>query len=79
MPEEVKAWNWSLEEVYPTLYLDALVVEVKDHHQLGTRPPHRGRGDPDGVKHALGSGCRREGAKFWGGVLAELETAGPKC
>ena len=36
--EEVKAWQVRpLELVYPILYLDALVVKVRDNHAVATR------------------------------------------
>jgi putative transposase len=51
--EEVKAWQARpLEELYPILYLDALVVKVRDGHQVRNRAAHLAVGvDLDGVKH----------------------------
>ena len=38
--DEVKAWQARpLEEVYPIIYLDALVVKVRDGHQVRNRRP----------------------------------------
>jgi putative transposase len=77
--EEVKAWqNRPLEEIYPIIYLDALVVKVKDGHQVKNRAAHIAVGvDLDGVKHVLGIWVQAcEGAKFWAGVCAELRNRG---
>ena len=70
--EEVKAWqSRPLEELYPIIYLDALVVKVRDGHQVRNRAAHLAVGvDLDGVKHVLGIWVQAtEGAKFWAGVL----------
>src|SRR6188472_4323052 len=45
--EEVKAWQTRpLEELYPILYLDALVVKVRDGHQVRNRAAHLARTMP---------------------------------
>ena len=77
--EEVKAWQARpLEPVYPILYLDALVVKVRDNHQVRNKAAHIAVGvDTDGIKHVLGIWVQSaEGAKFWAGVLAELRNRG---
>ena len=77
--EEVKAWqSRPLEEVYPIVYLDALVVKVRENHQVRNRSAHIAVGvDCDGVKHVLGIWVQAsEGAKFWAGVCAELRNRG---
>jgi putative transposase len=77
--DEVKAWqSRPLEELYPILYLDALVVKVRDGHQVRNRAAHLAVGvDLDGVKHVLGIWVQAtEGAKFWAGVCAELRNRG---
>jgi putative transposase len=77
--EEVKAWqSRPLEEIYPILYLDALVVKVRDGHQVRNKAAHLAVGiDLDGVKHVLGIWVQTsEGAKFWAGVCAELRNRG---
>jgi putative transposase len=39
--EEVKAWQTRpLDEIYPIMYLDALVVRVRDGHQVRNRAAH---------------------------------------
>jgi putative transposase len=77
--EEVKAWqSRPLDEIYPIMYLDALVVRVRDGHQVRNRAAHIAVGvDLDGVKHVLGIWVQSsEGAKFWAGVCAELRNRG---
>ena len=77
--EEVKAWQTRpLEEVYPIMYLDALVVKVRDGHQVRNKAAHIAIGvDLDGIKHVLGIWVQAtEGAKFWAGVCAELANRG---
>jgi putative transposase len=79
--EEVTAWqSRPLDEIYPIIYLDALVVKVRDGHQVRNRSAHIAVGiDLDGVKHVLGIWVQSaEGAKFWGGVCAELANRGVK-
>jgi putative transposase len=77
--DEVKAWQARpLEPVYPILYLDALVVKVRDNHAVRNKAAHIAVGvDCDGIKHVLGIWVQTsEGAKFWAGVLAELRNRG---
>jgi putative transposase len=77
--EEVKAWQHRpLDEIYPIIYMDALVVRVRDGHQVRNKAAHIAVGvDLDGVKHVLGIWVQpSEGAKFWAGVCAELRNRG---
>jgi putative transposase len=77
--EEVKAWqSRPLEPIYPILYLDALIVKIRDGHQVRNKAAHIAVGvDTDGIKHVLGIWVQTsEGAKFWAGVLAELRNRG---
>jgi len=77
--EEVKAWQARpLEEIYPIIYLDALVVKIRDGHQVRNRAAHIAVGvDLYGIKHVLGIWVQAtEGAKFWAGVCAELANRG---
>jgi putative transposase len=79
--EEVKAWQARpLEEIYPIIYLDAIVVKVRDGHTVKNRAAHIAVGvDLDGIKHVLGIWVQAtEGAKFWAGVCAELKNRGIK-
>ncbi|TQC38300.1 IS256 family transposase, partial [Rhodococcus sp. WS4] len=79
VPGGVKAWqSRPLEEIYPIVYLDALVVKVRENHQVRNKSAHIAVGvDLDGVKHVLGIWVQNaEGATFWGGVCAELANRG---
>jgi putative transposase len=79
--EEVIAWQTRpLEAFYPVLYLDALVVKIRDGAHVTNRAAHIAVGvDMDGVKHVLGIWVQAsEGAKFWAGVCAELANRGVK-
>jgi putative transposase len=79
--EEVKAWqSRPLEAFYPVIYLDALVVKVRDGAHVANRAAHIAVGvDLDGVKHVLGIWVQAsEGAKFWAGVCAQLANRGVK-
>jgi putative transposase len=77
--EEVLAWQRRpLEAFYPVVYLDALVVKVRDGAHVRNKAAHLAVGvDVDGVKHVLGIWVQAsEGAKFWAGVCAELANRG---
>jgi putative transposase len=79
--EEVLAWQRRpLEAFYPVIYLDALVVKVRDGAHVRNKAAHIAVGvDLDGVKHVLGIWVQAsEGAKFWAGVCAELANRGVK-
>ena len=76
---EVKAWQARpLDPVWPIVYLDALIVKVRDGHQVRNKAAHIAVGvDTDGVKHVLGIWVQAvEGAKFRAGVCAELANRG---
>jgi len=71
--EEVLVWQRRpLEALYPVIYLDALVVKVKDAAHVRNKAAHIAVGvDMDGIKHVLGIWVQTsEGAKFWAGVRA---------
>jgi putative transposase len=77
--EEVRAWqNRPLDEVYPVIYVDALVVKVRDGAHVRNKAAHIVVGvDCDGVKHVLGIWVENtEGAKFWLSVCTELRNRG---
>jgi putative transposase len=77
--EEVKAWQHRpLDPVYPLVYVDAIVVKVRDANVVTNKAAHLVLGvDMDGVKHVLGIWVQAsEGAKFWAGVCAELANRG---
>jgi putative transposase len=77
--EEVLAWQRRpLEAFYPVVYLDALVVKVRDGAHVRNKSAHIAVGvDMDGIKHVLGIWVQaNEGAKFWAGVCSELANRG---
>ena len=79
--DEVLAWQRRpLEAFYPVVYLDALVVKVRDGAHVRNKAAHIAVGvDLDGIKHVLGIWVQTtEGAKFWAGVCAELANRGVK-
>jgi putative transposase len=77
--EEVKAWQTRpLDEVYPIVYVDALMVKVRDGATVRNKACYLVVGvDCDGVKHVLGIWIQQaEGAKFWAQVCTELRNRG---
>ncbi len=77
--EEVKAWQTRpLDPVYPIVYVDALVVKVRDGAHVVNKAAHLVIGvDLDGLKHVLGIWVQtNEGASFWAAVMAELANRG---
>jgi putative transposase len=77
--EEVLTWQRRpLEALYPVIYLDALVVKVRDGGHVRNKAAHIAVGvDIDGIKHVLGIWVQTsEGAKFWASVCAELANRG---
>ena len=77
--DEVIAWQRRpLEAFYPVIYLDALVIKVRDGAHVRNKHAHIAIGvDMDGIKHVLGIWIQAsEGAKFWAGVCAELANRG---
>jgi putative transposase len=66
--------------LYPVIYLDALVIKIRDGHHVINKAAHIGVGvDMDGIKHVLGIWIQEnEGAKFWAGVCAEMANRGVK-
>lgn len=77
--DEVLAWQQRpLEALYPVLYLDAIVVKVRDGGHVRNKAAHIAIGvDLDGIKHVLGIWVQTtEGAKCWASVCAELANRG---
>jgi len=78
---EVKSWqNRPLDEVYPIVYLDCIVVKIKSNNQVTNKAIYLALGiNMDGQKELLGMWiAQTEGAKFWAGVLTELRNRGLK-
>jgi putative transposase len=79
--DEVLAWQRRpLEAFYPVIYLDALVIKIRDGAHVRNKAAHIAVGvDIDGIKHVLGIWIQAsEGAKFWAGVCANLANRGVK-
>src|SRR4029077_8739654 len=79
--EEVKQWqNRPLDELYPIVYLDALLVKVRDEGHVQNKAIYVVLGvNLEGQKEVLGLwAAQNEGAKFWLQVLTELKNRGVK-
>ncbi len=77
--EEVRAWqSRSLDAVYPIVYLDALVVKIKENKQVINKAIYLALGvNCQGSKEVLGMWIsQNEGAKFWLSILTELRNRG---
>ena len=77
--DELKAWqSRPLEPVYLVVYLDALVVKIRDKGAVDNKSVYLAVGVlPDGSKDVLGMWLApTEGAKFWLGILTELRQRG---
>src|SRR5690606_40812873 len=78
--EVLEEWrNRPLDQVYPIVYIDALMVKIRDG-VVQNRPVYLAVGvDVEGRKHVLGlwiGNSEGEGAKFWLSVLTELKNRG---
>jgi putative transposase len=77
--DKVKAWQTRpLDEVYPIMYVDALMVKVRDGAHVRNKAAHIVVGvDLDGIKHVLGIWVENtEAARFWLNVCTELRNRG---
>ena len=77
--DEVRAWqSRPLDRLYPILYLDALVVKVREQGRVANRSVYVAIGvNLEGRKEVLGFWvAETEGAKFWLTVITELKTRG---
>lgn len=77
--EDVVAWQGrALDAVYPIVYLDALVVKVRDQGVVRNKSVYLALGVTlAGSKEVLGLWIEQnEGAKFWLKVVNELKTRG---
>jgi putative transposase len=77
--EKVKEWqNRPLEKIYPIIYLDCLVVKVRDEGRIINKSVFIAIGITlDGLKDVLGLWIEKnEGAKFWLSVITELKNRG---
>jgi len=79
--EEVKLWqNRPLESIYPIVYLDCIVVKVHQDGRVINKAIYLALGvSMEGRKDLLGLWIsENEGAKFWLGVLTDLQNRGVK-
>jgi putative transposase len=79
--DEITTWQTRpLDAFYAILYVDALVVKVRDGGSVDNKAAYLVTGvDADGFKHVLGIWlAAAEGARFWGGVLTEIRNRGVK-
>lgn len=77
--EDAKAWQTRpLEAVYPIVYLDALVIKIRDGQAVRNFACYLAIGvNCDGERDVLGMWFQKtEGAKFWLAVLGELKQRG---
>lgn len=77
--QEVEAWQMRpLDRVYPIVYMDAIVLKVKDNGQVKNKALYLAVGvNIDGHKEILGFWMSiNEGAKFWLSVVNELKNRG---
>ena len=84
--EQVIEWqSRPLGEVYPIVYLDCIVVKIRQDKQVINKSVYLALGvNMDGQKELLGMWLsENEGAKFWLNVLTELQNRGrerhPHC
>ncbi len=79
--EEMQTWaTRPLDEVYAAIFVDAIMVKVRDG-QVANRPIYAAIGvSLSGEKDVLGlwAGTGGEGAKFWMSVLTDLRNRGVK-
>jgi putative transposase len=76
---EVESWQTRpLDSVYPILYLDAIVLKVRDNGQVKNKALYLAVAiKMDGDKEVLGMWMSlNEGAKFWLSVVTELKNRG---
>ena len=79
--EEVRQWqSRPLEAIYPIVYLDGLVVKIKENQRVSNKAVYLALGVTlSGNKELLGMWLSaNEGAKFWLAVLTELQNRGFK-
>ena len=79
--DEIITWQTRpLDAFYAIIYIDALVVKVRDGGMVQNKAAYLAVGvDADGFKHVLGIWLGGdEGSSFWAGVLAELRNRGVK-
>lgn len=79
--EQVTAWqNRPLNQIYPIIYLDCIVVKIRQDNQVINKSVYIALGiNSEGYKELPGLWlAETEGAKFWLSVLTELKNRGLK-
>ena len=77
--DEVRAWqSRPLERLYPIIYLDCIMVKIRDGAHILNKAIYLVIGvNLEGIKEVLGMWvATTEGAKFWLGVVTELRNRG---
>ncbi len=77
--DEVRVWqSRPLDSIYPIVYLDCLMVKIRDGGHLQNKAIYLAIGiNRQGLKEALGIWvAQTEGAKFWLSVMTELKNRG---
>lgn len=77
--EDVRQWqNRPLDSIYPIVFMDGIVVKVRDGQRIVNKSIHIVLGiNLQGRKELLGLWLtENEGAKFWLGILTELKNRG---
>jgi putative transposase len=77
--DEVRAWHSRpLDAIYPILYLDCIMVKIRDGGHILNKAIYLVIGvNLEGIKEVLGMWvAQTEGAKFWLSVLTELQNRG---
>jgi putative transposase len=85
--DEVRTWqDRPLDPVWAVVFLDAIMVKVRDNHVVQNKPAYIAIGvDGDGEKHVLGiwlaktppeSATAGESSRFWASVTADLRNRG---
>jgi putative transposase len=77
--EDARAWQQrALDDVYPVLFLDALVLKIRDGGSVVRKACYLAMAiNMDGEREVLGMWFQEtEGAKFWMQVLSELKQRG---
>ena len=79
--EQVTEWqSRPLDEVYPIVYLDCIVLKIRQDNHVINKSVYLALGvNLEGQKELLGLWLsENEGAKFWLGVMTELQNRGVK-
>lgn len=79
--EEITEWqNRALDAVYPIIYIDAIVVKIRESGSVVNKAAHLVIGvDTEGYKQVLGIWIeQKEGSRFWLNVLTSLRNRGLK-